>query len=444
MTDHWTPLAEHNPVPGDPWAMLALADRLCGRGVIIRDVLDDLRKVDSTGYWQSSAAAGFMEVRDGVLPKLELLATRFEKTSTALRTYSERLEEAQTKAEGARLKAQAAQTTIHQAERDLARKAMEAPTFPLDAPVVAVFTTPDPDQRALESGQGELTLARQLLADAEHLRDRAAGNCAAIIDAALHDDLRNDDGGLWGGVTRFAKDLVDDFPYVDDIARFAGLASGALGLLSLIPPLTPFLAPAAAIAGGISLLANSTLAAAGEQGWGPAMWDAVGLAAFGVGRLATVACRARAGEELATKAKYFADVRLAAQGNVAPRSILTPLGTTKVATTARHFKQTTGVFGRAARPYLGPGGQPVGNWKVLRSAAAFWNHGELPSQAILDVAPRAARLAGASHLLSRGEIALDVRDIATDLGVHSGVQRIFGEDRRHIPSVGSDRPETRS
>jgi hypothetical protein len=72
MTDHWMPLAEDNPVPGDPWALVNLAGTLAERGGVIQEVLDDLRRIDSTGYWQSSAAAGFMDVRDDVLPNLPL------------------------------------------------------------------------------------------------------------------------------------------------------------------------------------------------------------------------------------------------------------------------------------------------------------------------------------------------------------------------------------
>ncbi|MEW6474852.1 MAG: hypothetical protein AB1679_21590 [Actinomycetota bacterium] len=49
MTDHWLPLAEENPVPGDPWALVDLANRLGSREAVIQDVVADLRKIDSTG-----------------------------------------------------------------------------------------------------------------------------------------------------------------------------------------------------------------------------------------------------------------------------------------------------------------------------------------------------------------------------------------------------------
>jgi hypothetical protein len=240
----------------------------------------------------------------------------------------------------------------------------------------------------------------------------------------VHDDLKNE-GGLWGGIKRFAKTIVENFPYIDDIARIAGLASGVLGLLSLIPPLAPVLAPAAAIAGGISFLANSTLAAAGEQGWGPAIWDAVGLAAFGVGRLMTVASKAQAGRELATQAADLKELRLLSQGKIEPFKMLTPLGTSKLHTTARHIKQTSGLFGRAAQPFLRAGGRPIGNWTMLGRTAAFWKHAALPGRAILDVAPRAAALARWSYVPMVGGIILDGRDIATD----PGVQKLWQDDQ---------------
>ncbi|MEW6474853.1 MAG: hypothetical protein AB1679_21595 [Actinomycetota bacterium] len=356
-----------------------------------------------------------MEVRDDVLPKLQLLATRFEKTSRALRTYAEGLSKAQHDAEYARLKAKAAETTIDRAERELAAKAAGASTSPLDPTAVPVFTTRDPDQIALDDGQSELSLARQLLADAEHLRDEAAGRCARAIDDAIHDDLRNEGGGIWGGIKRFAKNMVDDFPYVDEIARFAGLASGTLGLLSLIPPLTPFLAPAAAVAGGISLLANSTLAAAGEQGWSEAGWDAAGLLTFGLGRLATASSRMAAGSELAREAGRLREFRLA--GSFAPFEKLTPLGSTRLHTSARHLKESAGIFGRAAKPFLDTAGRPVGPWSMIRSSAAFWRHAELPGREILAVAPRAAVLAGISRTLTVIGGGLDTRDIYNDPAV---------------------------
>jgi len=185
MTDHWMPVAETNPIPGDPWALQSLVGHLRGREAVIRDVLGDLRKIDSTGYWHSHAAEGFTEQRDKLLPNLELLAARYERTGKAMDRYSRALEEAQNRAEQARLRGKAAQEAIDRALRELDRKAAETAPLTMVAVAVPVLAPVDPDQAALEQAEGDLAIACQLLRDAEQLRDEAAGRCASAIDDAV-------------------------------------------------------------------------------------------------------------------------------------------------------------------------------------------------------------------------------------------------------------------
>ena len=47
MTD-WAPIADGNPVPGDPWEVGQLADHFGTRAETIRDVISGLRSLATT------------------------------------------------------------------------------------------------------------------------------------------------------------------------------------------------------------------------------------------------------------------------------------------------------------------------------------------------------------------------------------------------------------
>jgi hypothetical protein len=343
----WSPLADGDPVPGDPPTIRELASHLQGVADNIRTQVQRMNQLDASEIWVSEAATSYAEMQEALPPDLELAATRYESVANALETWEGKLTSAQGEADAALEKAKTAQADIdaanagiermeewEQTAQDTADRANEADP---DAPEVPPEPWTGPDHHAqLEDAQRRLREAREALEDACSDRDDAADVCEDAIGEASNDDLENP--GWFENFLLAAADVLS-------------IAGAVLGVLSIF---FPVLAPLALIVGGAALLLNVGLAAAGSKGWEDAMWDAIGLATFGAGRLLGAGSRllrarpaAQAMRTAAANGRSMRAPLAAARGtrnSLAARTSLTGLRATNA--------QGRTIYGAAARSRL--------------------------------------------------------------------------------------------
>jgi uncharacterized protein YukE len=279
----WQPLAEIDPVPGDPVAVLELAGSY---GRVAQDVgaqVRAVRRIERAGGWEGRAADAFT-ARVGHLPDdLDAVGERFQRVAQALREFAPALESARRRARQALAVAHAAQaaeavqaTRVDEAAR--AAKAARAertgvestdgPTCPAPVPVVPHLLPTAGDSMA--GPELDLARARRLLAGAVEERDRAAARCARALDAAGRDRLRNP--GVWhrllGGVSSWAGQM----------STWLGVAAV---ILCWVPGLGEALGGLSLGLGAIGLLADLALTSYGDQSWTADAADAIGVVPFG-------------------------------------------------------------------------------------------------------------------------------------------------------------------
>ncbi|HVW31797.1 MAG TPA: hypothetical protein VHL53_04595, partial [Acidimicrobiia bacterium] len=76
----WTPLAEGDPLPGDPNGVADLVGRLRGEVGRIRAAATRLRAVNAGDFWTGDSANEFASRVGRAAPDLELAATRIDTT----------------------------------------------------------------------------------------------------------------------------------------------------------------------------------------------------------------------------------------------------------------------------------------------------------------------------------------------------------------------------
>ena len=292
MAADWSPLADSDPVPGDPAALSELVRRLGGVADTIGAQLTRLRAIQAEEFWEGEAAAVFAEHQGKLPQRLDLLVQRYRTVSAALAAYFPELQRAQTMAVQARNQARQAEADIVAAERGIdameafARGAQRAADTYNSANPGAPPRMPDPwtgpDHRAqLTGAQADMSAARTLLDQARDVRDRSASTAEGAVDAAVNDELENE-GGLLGGLKEAWNDttgwVYDNLPAISDVL---GALTAVVGVAAFI---FPVLAPVAFILGALTLALDTALAATGRGGWGDVAIGVIGMATFGIGR----------------------------------------------------------------------------------------------------------------------------------------------------------------
>ena len=229
----WSPLAQTDPVPGDPQEVAALGRRFEATAAEIAAAVRRLRAMCSDEFWDSAAGAAFRQRGAETAGKLNAAYARYGSAATALGTdaadpspstaarpnYAAALAQAQELAARALPAAQAAarsqQVTMSQLEDYAAALPPGAltpdPAGRLPPPPLAVR-----DPAAAEAGElirqynaaaDAIAVARVTLASATHLRDIAAANASRLISRVINSDSLGDS---W-------RDYMMDF--IDEHAR---------------------------------------------------------------------------------------------------------------------------------------------------------------------------------------------------------------------------------
>lgn len=239
MSGYWEPLAEEDPIPGEPGRVEELSGELGDVASRIDSQLAILEGINAGEVWDSDAAEKFIEVQGELVPDLSLAQERYSSASAALTEFAPELRAAQEMAETARVDARKAQDDMDEAqfhisqqeahdEAEASRVSDHADDNP-DAPPIeaeAYMGAQDP-QGDLEDAERRLDQARDLLEEALQHRDTAASVAADLIHAARHDDLKDPSG--WGRITGAVGDWVSD--RWNDITSAWDTVSDALGRL---------------------------------------------------------------------------------------------------------------------------------------------------------------------------------------------------------------------
>ncbi len=217
----WEPLAESDPVPGDPDAVRASARRLERLGDELGDQAGVVKRIDPGPLWLGLAAERFAEHRDQVPPALESAAARCYRSASALVAYAGELDHAQDDAAAALRRARHASGHIDDANQGLAARARHDRDEAEDA---TRWNEANPDRAprepapwsgpdwasALADAEAEAEEARRLLEDAVDRRDRAGRAAAGDLAVARSDDLADPwISGIGAWLGRIAGGMVE-------------------------------------------------------------------------------------------------------------------------------------------------------------------------------------------------------------------------------------------
>ena len=319
----WSPLADADPVPGDPVEVASTGGQLTNIAAQIHSDVTWLKSLCTAQFWDSGAGQAFQVQVDDAAAKLARAHERYLAAGLALGTspaaatgYSSALDQAQALSLRALSQAQGAWAVMRTqlAAAEIANKGFAPyegsnlyatlnPAQPLldssGSPVLMFYpadaTTPLRTAVARYNASAlDYRTANGWLAQAIAARDAAAASAAAAIRAALGSDGLQDQTGLWHDVTS-AADASFGWAeqhwaqVVGDIATVCGWIATALGVLALIfaficPPIALALEGMALTLTEVATVCNLILAVFGKGSWMDVGLDLVALATFGWGR----------------------------------------------------------------------------------------------------------------------------------------------------------------
>jgi len=311
----WQPLADADPVPGDPYDVAVLGRKFRATAELIASSSKQLKTMCTDEFWDSDAGAAFRQRSDDTAGKLSKAHARYAAAATALGTdpgdaapstparpnYAGSLEEAQAQSARALPAAQDAAATQRTVMSQLqAYPAVLAPDslVPdgsghlrpalLDPPEVAAL------KRHYNAAADDLASAAATLARAQQLRDAAAANASDLIASVIDSDGLGD--SWWDHVTSFIDEHAALLSTISTIAGWVATTCGTLALVvGWIPvvgqALAAILGTVALAASVVALISDALLEIGGKGSWADIALDVIAVASFGLGRAAAGALR---------------------------------------------------------------------------------------------------------------------------------------------------------
>ncbi|MFE9253328.1 hypothetical protein [Streptomyces sp. NPDC007088] len=346
----WAPVADRDPVPGDP-------DRIASLGRSLRRTADELERqirnvkaVAAVDAWDSEAGREFREKAHGNVRKLEAAFKRYDTAADVLgtrveeiggdyaakrdakdTTYATDLNRAQEIADQARKEAQQADE-----DKTEARRSLDAVTG-ADREEAKKAGEDDPGkkfQHRVDAADDAISAARDKIETAREIRDRAARKAReALSDVVDHDSLKD---GFW-------DTLLDHITeWTSKIATICGIASMLVGWIPVIGQAL------AGVLGAISMIATlvNTLATLVQVLRGNAEWMDLGMAALGFALMGV--------------GKGFSKIA----GRYAGKVLTGRLGRAAAARTPKQLSRAASNLNRSSRTKLGLGKSDV--WKSLK------------------------------------------------------------------------------
>ncbi|MFJ3497645.1 hypothetical protein ACIPPJ_29205 [Streptomyces sp. NPDC086091] len=259
----WQPLAESDPVPGDPEEIRAEVRHMVSVAEKLRDQARNLRAISDEGELKGKYAKSLREESSTLEKHMREVAGRYERVHGHLTTWADELEDFQSDADSVLRRAKEKQEEID------AEKAKDS-SGDTDTSGQSVDRT-DPLQ----------TYRRQLGILVGERDTRARHHAGRIKDEI--DDVIED--SWWDDVKGWAHDNADLIKAFIDVLGWVATAAGLLALL--IPGLNLLVLGIAVLTVGLRLL----LVASGDATWTDVIFDVVGglLVVGGLGAAAKLA-----------------------------------------------------------------------------------------------------------------------------------------------------------
>lgn len=286
----WSALGlDKDPTPGEPASLTDLAHHVRGIADSIRTSLvrfDQLNHAEDD-FWksESGSAEGFKELKGELPGDMELAAKRYEGVAEALDGWIEALGGVQSRADDALRRGNEARDDLayanngitqmrewkESAERTAREKNDANPTEP---PVEPEQWTGQDFHALKADAEQRLRRAKEDVGSAGTDRDSASDHAGNLIEDAYSDKLKNKP--WWRKVLLVVVDVLQ-------------VVTAIVGILAIF---FPILAPLALALALVTTALTFVLVMTGDKKWSDLALELVGLATFGVGRIATSAVRA--------------------------------------------------------------------------------------------------------------------------------------------------------
>ncbi|WP_055628706.1 DUF308 domain-containing protein [Streptomyces hirsutus] len=271
----WHPLAESDPVPGDPEEVRSEVKHMKSVAGSLREQVRLLRGIGNDNELKGKYATKLKEGAEGLEKRLGQVASRYERVHGHLTNWANDLEDFQTEADKVLANAKKEQELL---EAEKAKKESGG----------GEDKTPDPSPNGAESDP--LHEFRAQLERIKGNRDERARHHAGKIRDQLDDAIED---SWWDDLKGWIHDNIDTIKVVLDAL---GWAATIIGVIALFIPGLNVLALAL---GGIIFGARALLAATGEASWMEVAMDSLGLLTMGAGRAGLTILK---GANAATKA----------------------------------------------------------------------------------------------------------------------------------------------
>ncbi|MGW0368530.1 putative T7SS-secreted protein [Streptomyces coeruleorubidus] len=415
----WHPVADSDPIPGDPDRIATLGRQLRKTAEELERQIRNLKAVSEVDSWDSKAGNEFRAKAKGNVKKLEAALKRYDTAADALGTrvtevgggyeaklhanptdYASDLSRAQEIADAALKDAKDAEERKGAAERSLDSLSEKGKG----------------DKKKLEEQRDtagdEIAAAREKIAQAKEIRDNAAKRASDAIEAVISNDSLKD--GFWD---KFDKWVDDVGTWAEEWATYFGVAALAVGWIPVIgQALAGVLGAAATILTLISTVATIIQVIRGDKGLKDLAFTVLGLAMMGVGKAFAKIAGKYAQQAIRSMDKARA-AKTPNQRRRAEKAINKAAGST-VRTFKEDFKNKLGTFklepGEWRKSMIEPFTEPfskvwVDNFKTLKPFAG--NYQEAWRKTVIRGDGNALLGAGRSFSLADPGVASDLKEI---------------------------------
>ena len=278
--ESWYPLSGSNPVPGNPDEVRAAGQQYEKVAAQIQAASTDLRSIANDFRQCSEAIDEVQSKARRVASKIERAHQRYVAAGAALVTYASALEPAQQMAHEALRQAQRGAAARDDAQLQLQYLLAKAPdpNGEPSATAAQLEATRDNTNQA----DRQVDEAHATLATAVAMRDAAAETATAAIHAVVSTDGLED--GFWQNVGNGITEIWNGL--TETSAKLSMLALA----LCLVPGLGEGLAIADFVVATLLLIRDgfnlTTELGTGKEDWGALGIDALGVASFGIARIA--------------------------------------------------------------------------------------------------------------------------------------------------------------
>lgn len=248
---NWAPLAEDDPLPGDPQGVAQLISLLRDEALALSDTATQLRGIDAGTIWHGDAATAFRQRQEHLQPDLELVGNRIYNTTQALDQLGRAMDAAQSEARRALSSARDAEERIARARLGIETMAGQVGTP--EAPALSgPLARPDPGpvlgpnwQGQLDEAEAQMIAAQRLFADACEIYRDAEHRCDQMLAETVHDHLADPHHrGVFATVGHAFANIADHFTSVEGFSELMGASAAVCGVAGMVPGLQ-FLEPVA-------------------------------------------------------------------------------------------------------------------------------------------------------------------------------------------------------